>query len=292
MAKKKNNQRSIEQDYLDDETPIESVQDDDDDAEEKDSEDVFTEDESDLALLKNLENEDRKEALSVFAFDEEIGFNPHFDWDSVSEADTDKLLNLFNTLPENIDTVAWKKLSPVQRWCLARAASRNNLHDRFREIALSLLNSRKQIHELCIEDIYLELIRDYAETQEFDTAEALLAKFEKTFADQEETALRVKALLCFEKNDVDTGKMYIENLIEFPFNKHIKGFENDHTAVSMSRDALIRYEIGYALLSMKNYNLAGEYFEEAKNRVDADNFELNMAIDNAIARLKYILQNE
>ena len=90
MSKKKrqNSDNELDQEFgLDEDMASESMNEEDDDNDENESDDVFAEDESDLELLRKLEEEDRTKALSAFSFAEEIGFNPYFDWTTIPEAE-------------------------------------------------------------------------------------------------------------------------------------------------------------------------------------------------------------
>ena len=296
MAKKKSQNSDSDIDFQNEfEEPLETMVDDEEENEGEDEEkekDEFLEDESDLAMIRNLENEDRRIALSALPFDEELGFNPDYDWTTVSEAEHSRYVSLMSDTRENIEGVSWKRFAPLQRWMVARACSKNGLHDMFREIALGLIKARKRAPELCLEDIYLDLVRDYVETEEYDLAVGIVDKFEQTFPDEAEAALRVRALIFFAQDKIDEGKKLVDKLIRLPFNRNIPGFEHDRaSADSETRESLIQYEIGYALYSLKKYDLAKHYFEHARDLATMNNdYELTMAIDNANADMRHALE--
>ena len=288
MGKKKRQDKDILDDLqLDAEDIIreEDVVDEDEENEENEQEDVFAEDESDIAMIRNLEAEDNKIALETFSFDEEVGFNPMFDWASVAESETSRFKALSEMTNEALAGYSWKRLNAMQKWMVARACSQHGLHDMFREVTLSILKSRKAVAELCIEDIYLELVWDYVETKEYDEALSVVDKFEQAFPSEHAAALRVRGLVYIDMGDVEKGKSTIEQIMTIQFNQNIKGFENDKsTRDSDKSDGVMQYEIGYSLLNMKHYELAMHYFDRARNLANMnDNYELTMNIDNARA---------
>lgn len=289
MAKKKKSNLELDTDYQDDfdSSVVEPNLDEDEETDEPDEKDEFDEDESDLAMIRNLENEDRRTALSYQSFEEEVGFNPEFDWSSVPEATQSKFVALMDEAPENIAQISWKRLPPLQKWIVARACMKNGMHEMFREIAQSIVKSRKSASELCIEDIHLEIVRDYVETHEYQEALQQLDKFEQVFPKEYEVALRVRAIIYFAMGDKDKGKELIDMLIDVPFNRGIPEFEQDHSCRDNDeRESRIMYEVGYALMNLKIYELARYYFERSRNRASLnDDYELTMAIDNALAHM-------
>lgn len=288
MAKKKRQDKDNYEDFVQDSEPTapdEEPLDEDEDGDEGEAEDVFAEDESDIAMIRKLEEEDTQIALAEILFEEEVGFNPMFDWSTVSEAEHSRFEALKTLSKEELEAYSWKRLGALQRWMVARACSLQGLHEMFREIALGIVKARKRPPELCVEDIYLELVWDYVETKEYDLALDMVDKFEQAFPDEQATALRVRGLINIDMGDLDAGKAHIDQLINLPFNRNIKGFEDDKSSRdSDKRDGVIQYEIGYALLNMKRYELALHYFDRARNLANMnDNYELTMSIDNARA---------
>lgn len=290
MSKKKrqNTENDIDQDYgLDEEMQVDPSVDEDEDGDEREAEDEFAEDESDLALLRSLEMEERTKALATFSFAEELGFNPEFDWSTVSEAEQGRFQALMENTAENIESMSWKRLEPMQRWMIARAAMKHGLHALFREIANNILKTRKKIPELCLEDIYLELVRDYVETKEFDEAFEMLAKFEQAFPQEQESLLRVKALVHFAKGENDEGKALIEEMIKLPFNRNIPGFEKERVDYDVEkRESTMNYEVAAALYSLGLNDRAKAFLDKARNFADMnEDYELIMEIDNMQARI-------
>ncbi|MBQ9817338.1 MAG: hypothetical protein IJM59_07740 [Proteobacteria bacterium] len=288
MAKKKRQEKDSYEDFQQENEPLapdEEPLDEDEESDDGESEDVFAEDESDIAMIRKLEEEDTQIALSEILFDEEVGFNPMFDWSTVSEAERSRFAALKTMSREDVEAYSWKRLSAFQRWMVARACSLCGLHEMFREIALGIIKARKRPPELCIEDIFLELVWDYVETKEYPQALELVDKFEQSFPDEQAAALRVRGLIYIDMGESDKGKALIDQLIHLPFNRNIKGFEDDKSSRdSDKRDGVIQYEIGYALLNMKRYDLALHYFERARNLANMnDDYELTMSIDNARA---------
>ena len=287
MAKKKRQDNDNFDDLNDLEPSVveEDVAEDEEDRDESESEDVFAEDESDIAMLRKLEDEDSAKALSTIVLEEEVGFNPMFDWNSLTEAERSRFEALQSLGKEEIEAYSWKKLAPLQRWMVALNCMRFELHEMFREIAMSIIKTRKRPEELCIADIYLELIWDYVSTKSYEDALALVDQFEKSFPNEHAAALRVRGLIYIDMGKLDEGKAAIDQLISLPFNRNIKGFEEDKSSRdSDKRDGVIQYEIGYSLLNMKRYDLALHYFDRAKNLANMnDNYELTMSIDNARA---------
>jgi tetratricopeptide (TPR) repeat protein len=284
--KKKQDKNTFNSDQLDMEVSVmEEPMDEDEENDESEQEDVFAEDESDIAMMHNLEIEDNQIALSEIVFEEEAGFNPMFDWSTLAESERSRFSSLMSLDKEAVESYAWKRLGTLQRWMYARACAKVGLHEQFREISLGILKMRKPIPELCLEDIYLELVWDYVETKEYDEALSVLDKFEQAYPDEKPAAYRVRALIMMDMGEIDKGKAIIEQLLNLPFNHGIKGFEDDKSYRSADmNDGLLQYEIGYALLSMNHVDLAMHYFDRARNLANMnDNYELTMAIDNARA---------
>ncbi len=274
----------IQQD-MDAPAPEEEPLDEDEENEESESEDVFAEDESDIAMIHKLEEEDTQKALSTISFDEEVGFNPMFDWDSVPESEKTRFSTLKSMSREELETYSWKRLNAYQKWMVALACSDNGLHDMFREIVSTLINVKKKSPELCIEDIYLELVWDYLETKEFDKALETVDKFEEKFPSEKRVSLRVRGLVYMAMGDMDKGKALIDQINNIAFNNDIPGYENDKSFRDAERlSGMLQYEVGYSLLNMQLYPAALQFFEKAKNLAQLnDNYELIMAIDNAKA---------
>lgn len=296
MAKKKrqDNDNFDDLNDLEPSIPEEDVAEDEEEREEGESEDVFEEDESDIAMMRKLEDEDSAKALSAIVLEEEVGFNPMFDWNSLPEAERARFEALQALSKQELENYQWKKLPPLQRWMVASHCMRHELHEMFREIALSIIKTRKRPDELCLEDIYLELVWDYISTKEYDDALATLEQFEKAFPDEQAAALRVKGLIFIDMGKIDDGKIAFDQLIALPFNRNIKAFDDDKSSLdSDKRDGVIHYEIGYSLLNMKHYDLALHYFDRAKNLANMnDNYELTMSIDNARAMTLKCMNND
>ena len=265
--------------------PEEEPLDEEEENEDGESEDVFVEDESDIAMMRKLEEDDAQRALSAIVLEEEIGFKPTFDWSTVPDSDLSRFAALKTADKAEIENSSWKSLSAMRRWMVGLACIRLGLHDMFREIANSIIKLRKAPPELCMEDIYLELVRDYAETKEYDQAFKMLDKFEKTFPSEMYAALRVRGLIYYEMGDADKGKELIDKVIKWRFNQDIEGFQDDRSSYSSDqRDGVIQYEVGYALLNMKHYEQARDYFERAQGLAKMNgNYDLMMAIDDALA---------
>lgn len=293
--KRKQDKDAFKNDQLEmDPISIEENLDEDEENEDSEQEDVFAEDESDIAMIHNLENEDNRLALSEISLDEESGFNPMFDWSTLPESEKSRFSSLMSMEKEDVEKYSWKRLGTLQKWMYARACMKHDMHDQFREIAQAIVKMRKPVPELSIEDIYLELIWDYRQTKEYDQALALLDKFDKAFPEELPASYRVRALLLIDMGEVDKGKSLIDQLLHLPFNRNIKGFEDEKTSHNIdSNDGVIQYEIGYALLNMNHIDLAMHYFERARNlSVMNDNYELTMAIDNARAEANKLLNIE
>ena len=284
MAKKKNQNNGDFQDFpQDSELPVEEEPiDEEEEGEEKESDDVYAEDEGDKEMMRKLEEEDRRIALDCIAFDEEVGFNPMFDWATVPEAERNRFAEYLRAEAATLEAVSWKRFNPFQRWMLARACSRRGMHDMFREITASILRSKKR-PELCLEDIHLELIGDYLDTGNVKEANDALDAFAKAFPDEEAAALRVRGLIHVFNGEHDDGKKCFDELVRIPFNRNIEGHSDDAAPRdSDKRNGVIQYEIGYALLNMKKYEQALHYFERAHNLANMnDDDELTMSIENA-----------
>lgn len=264
---------------------------DEDETEESESEDVFAEDETDIAMLRKLEEEDTQKALSTICFDEEVGFNPMFEWESVPESEKNRFSTLKSMSKEEVEGYAWKRLNPYQKWMVALACSQHELHEMFREIVSTLISAKKKPAELCMEDIYLELVWDYIATKEYDAALELVDKFEEKFPSEKRTTLRVRGLVLMARGDVEKGKSVIEQINGIRFNDDIPGFETDRSYRDTDRmSGKLQFEVGYSLMNMQMYPLAIQFFERARNLAQLnDDYELIMAIDNAralVSRLK------
>ena len=278
------NYADLQQD-MDAPAPEEEPLDEEDENEESESEDVFAEDESDIAMLHKLEEEDTQKALSTICLDEEVGFNPMFDWDSIPESEKNRFATLKSMSRENVEAYAWKRLNVYQKWMVALACSQHGLHDMFREIVSTIISLKKRPQELCVEDIYLELIWDYINTKEFEVALETVDKFEEKFPSEKRTALRVRGLIYMAQGNIEKGKSTIDQINMIPFNSGIPGFENDKSFRDVERmSGVLQYEVGYSLLNMELYALALQFFERAQNLAQLNNdYELIMAIDNAKA---------
>ncbi len=324
MAKKKRQDNDFNDDFqLDSDTsvPEEEPMEEDEDGDESESEDVYAEDESDIVTLRRLEDKDREQALAEFHFDEEVGFNPLFDWSTVAEAETTRFQSLMAMTNDELETYKYDRLSNFQKWMVARACAKNGMHEMFQKITMGLVKSKKTTPELCMEDLYLELISDNLETRSYDAALENLDAFEKRFQDETLVALRVRGLiyiamsipvrekakamddeglaLCAAKHYNEGRAMRLDakaelekadelvsqgqRYIDQMMNTpfHVEGYD-EHVDDKDKQDGVLYYEVGYALFNMKMYDLAIHYFERAKNYSSlSDNYELTMAIDNA-----------
>lgn len=286
MAKKKRTSQREYGEFSDPSLKVgEEPNEDEEEGEASETEELFAEDEDDIAIMRSLESEDESIAFSTFMYDEEVGFNPYMDWSPLPEVERSKYAATMALEQAELEALAWKKMTPFHKWIVARACNHLSLHGMFREICLNIIRSRKKQDDLCIPEIYQELISDYVETREYDEAFHWLDKFEAAFPEDAAAALRIRGLLHIEAGDIDKGKEILNELIHRPFNHDIKGFEDDksvrHTSAS---DGVLHYEIGYALLNMRHHELAMEYFDKAKNLAFLyDNYELTTAIDNARA---------
>ncbi|MBO5753128.1 MAG: hypothetical protein J6S69_05455 [Proteobacteria bacterium] len=258
--------------------------DEEEEREESESEDVFAEDESDLAMLRKLENDDAEKAFKEFTFGEEVGFNPMYDWSTVPEVEREHYQLWLDMDEGKLRETATKRLNAFQRWMLACACMRQGIHDLFRELAIGIIKLRKRPAELLLEDIYLELIWDFVSTKTYDSALEWLDKFEQVFPSEKTVVLRVRGLILIDQGDIDKGKAAISELINLPFNHDIKGFEQDKSSRDTCKyNSVIQYEVGYALMNMKHYDLALYYFERARSLAQInDDYELMMSIDNAV----------
>ncbi|MBR4984698.1 MAG: hypothetical protein IKY83_03030 [Proteobacteria bacterium] len=288
MGKKKHQDSDNYLDFQQDSEPSvpeEEALDEEEESEEGESEDVFAEDESDIAMMRKLEEDDAQRALSAIVIEEEIGFKPTYDWSTLPDSELNRFSALKNADKAEIENYSWKNLSAMKRWMVGLACIRHGLHEMFREIANSIIKLRKAPPELCLEDIYLELVRDYTETKEYDQAFKMLDKFEKTYPQEAFAAMRVRGLIYYDMGDNEKGKEAIDKVIKWRFNQDIEAFKGDRSGGFLAqRDGVVQYEVGYALLNMKHYELAREYFERAQSLAKMnDNYDLMMAIDDALA---------
>lgn len=294
MGKKKHQDSDNYIDFQQDSEPSmpeEEQLDEEEESDENESEDVFAEDESDIAMMRKLEEDDAQKALSAVVLEEEVGFKPTFDWSTIPEAERNRFSTLKAADKSEIENYSWKSLSAMKRWMVALSCIRLGLHDMFREIASSIIKLRKAPPELCMEDIYLELVRDYVETKEYEQAFKMLDKFEKTYPSETVAAVRVRGLIFYDMGELEKGKEMIDKVIRWRFNQDIEAYKDDRANYSSElRDGVIQYEVGYALLNMKHYGEAKDYFERAQSLAKMnDNYDLMMAIDDAMAiTLRYL----
>ena len=293
MSKKKrqNSDNELDQEFgLDEDMASESMNEEDDDNDENESDDVFAEDESDLELLRKLEEEDRTKALSAFSFAEEIGFNPYFDWTTIPEAEANTFRAMKEDSADKIEALPWKRYDLFKRWMVASVALDRGMHALFREIANSIINARKKADELCYEDIYLEVVRDCVETEEFDAAKAALEQFAQAFPHEEDGLWRVSALLAFAQGDDSTGEEFVDKLVHAKFNQHIAGFEKDSAGAGFeNQTSHVYYEMADALYGLRIPSIeprAQKYLEKARGYAELNNDDdLVMTIDNLKARI-------
>ncbi len=318
MAKKKRQETDNYDDVLQDEETVAQEEPlEEEENEDREAVDELAEDESDLAMLRKLEEDDTLAALSEIAFDEEVGFNPAFDWSTVSEAEKNRFRDLKNMKREEVETYNWKKLNFFQKWMVALACSRVGLHDTFREITTGIINTKKVIPELYMEEIYMELIGDYVDTEEYEKALSLVDSFHTRFVadkEQKNDAIRkendanleaqkedeikpffscmvekrseaiIRALIALITSDGKDGRQYIDEVGRLKFNTDIYEHEKDGGSDSDRTSGKIQFEIGYSLLNMGKYDLALEFFDKAKQYAQVfNNYELLMEINNARA---------
>lgn len=294
MTKKKHDKNAKDDIRLDERIPHEDVQEEAEDGEENEQEDELAEDESDLEMIRNLEGEDARMALATCSLDEIVGFNPMIDSTMVPEASQTRFSVIMDMPAEEVEHYAWKRLSALQKWMMALASSKHGFHAQFREICYALIKMRKPPRELCMPDIYLELVHDYIQTKEYDEASTLLDKFVQAFPNEEAAGMRVRGLMLIDKGCVEEGKDLLEQLAHLPFNRQIKGFEDDNAGSDRHDiDGVLPYEIGCSLVAMGHYDLAIEYFKRARNLANMNNnYALTLAIEDAQANLQKRMRQE
>ena len=284
MAKKKAKDTEDEFEELKDDIiqPPEEPLDEDEENEDTDPDNALLEDEDDRQMIAKLEAEDRELSEKIFAFDEELGFNPLYDWDSVPEKDVDDAKTWLAMDAEKLAAIKFSKSdSQLKKWIIACACKKNALHDNFREITLALMGAKKRDPRLSFADIYLALLDDYAQTGEFDKAFETIETIrkDKAVSIDEHTLSRVKALILFKKGDISEGKMIVDEIAYRPFNKSIQGFETDRVTPNTE---LVFFEIALSLFSLDLYDLGMEYLEKSRKlAILNNNNDLILEICNA-----------
>lgn len=257
--------------------------DEDEESEENKEEAKFDEDEDDIKALLEVEEKDEQDALSVFLFEEESGFSPTFDWESIKDECNQKHEEIMQLEEAALPAYVKKHVPHWQKWIAACSCARFGQHDIFRELCNAIIKSKKRQPEICYEDIYMELIQDYVETKEFKEAFEVLEKYKKAFpAGSEElygddTYEWVKALLLIESGSVHEGREI--------FNK---------IAMKDPESGNIQFEIGASLLNMSHPELALIFLDKAKMLAKMNrNYELTTTIDDArYAAIKMAQENE
>ena len=273
MAKKKKN--FIDDEYEEKYEDNDDIEEDDDFAddenEDEDSKEdaLLKEDEEDQAMLIAVEREDEQTALSQLIMQEEIGFNPEFNFDSLTEKEKEKYESLILLTMDEAKKLAWKRLPHWQKWTLAMVCQKYSINDKFREICTSLIESptKKNAHPgILYDDIHLELIRSYAEDGLHEQAITELDEFNKLYPQHEDVGLWIKALLLINNQQHDEGKIILDKI-----------------ALTDTETGNIHHEIAAALLSINQPEIAMTYLEKAKvlakSRKDS---ELTTAIDNCM----------
>lgn len=266
MAKKKPimTEDEFKEDFDEPVLPPEEPDPDDEDTEETDQEDLLLEDEDDKQVIAKLEKEDKEAAERVFKFEEEAGFDPLFNWDAMSEKDLDEALSWRSMTVDQINELKIPRVPQFKRWVVAGVCRTYGLHDKFCEIATSLLKTKKANRDphLLFEDIYLELVSEYVSLSRFDEAFQTLESFEKSEFSDYVTVQKVRALTMIAAGQVEDGKQIFELLTNRPFNTDIAGFETESSDEGNRRCRLI-FEFAQSLIAMKQYELAQEYLERS-----------------------------
>jgi len=286
MAKKKANDTEDEFEELKEELPAQPDEafDEDDDSEDGEGDNTLAEDEDDKQMIAKLENEDREIAEKVFAFEEELGFNPLYKWSDEPEKSVDDAQAWLALDPEKLASFKFSK-SDVQpkKWLIACACRKNGLHDKFRDITLALISAKKHDPRLLFEDIYLALVDDYAQTGDFDKAFETLEAIskDKTLAISSFTYKRVKALLHFKKGENAEGKSLINDIAYRAFNKDIPDFASDRIEPETE---VILFETALSLFALDLYDLGMDYLENSRKlALLNNNNDLILDIHNAKA---------
>lgn len=244
--------------------PPEDTDPEDEENEEGDNEDLLQEDEDDKQVIAKLEKEDREAAESVFAFEEEPGFDPLYDWDGMPESELDEAKSWREMSVDEINNLKFSRMPQFKKWVIAGVCKKLGLHDKFCELASSLIKTKKNTRDarLLFEDIYLELVSDYVAVSKFDDAFATIELFEKSEFSDYVTVQKIRALTTIASGKIEEGKQIIEALTNRPFNKDIPGFENEHCDDG-NRRCRIFFEFAQSLIAMKFYDLATEYLDRS-----------------------------
>lgn len=244
--------------------PEDEPEEDDDEDEDEEPDESEEEEEDDFEDDVELDlDDDLEEPSGEPIFEEEAGYAEGFDWQSLSEEDRQRHLELLAATPEQLAEVPLKKLSPFDRWAVAQAQARAGLRADFQESCRSILKARKRHEALMYEDIYLELISDLADAKEFDEAFGWLDKFHKAFPGDADIFQRVRGLLLIESGQIHEGRTLLDELMSRA---------DDHGELHL--------EIGDDLLAMGHPELALRILARGKDfaRQNRDT-ELMTAID-------------
>ena len=244
--------------------PPEDTDPEDEENEDGDNEDLLQEDEDDKQVIAKLEKEDREAAESGFAFEEEPGFDPLYDWDGMPESELDEAKSWREMSVDEVNNLKFSRMPQFKKWVIAGVCKKLGLHDKFCELASSLIKTKKNTRDprLLFEDIYLELISDFVAVSKFDDAFATIDLFEKSEFSDNVTVQKVRALTMIASGKTEEGKQLIEALTNRPFNKDIPGFENEHCDEGNLR-CRIFFEFAQSLIAMKFFDLATEYLDRS-----------------------------
>ncbi len=286
MAKKKANDTEDEFEELKEELPAQADEafDEDEDSDDSEGDSNLAEDEDDKQMIAKLENEDREIAEKIFAFEEELGFNPLYKWSDEPEKSVDDAKAWLALDPEKLASFKFSKADvQTKKWLIACACRKNGLHDKFRDITLALISAKKHDPRLLFEDIYLALVDDYAQTGEFDKAFETLDALtkDKSLAISSFTYKRVKALLHFKKGEIAEGKSLINDIAYRSFNKDIPDFASDRIEPETE---VILFETALSLFALDLYDLGMDYLENSRKlALLNNNNDLILDIHNAKA---------
>lgn len=237
----------------------------DEEPEDNEAEDLFEEDEDDLAMIEDLERADEDLALSEFFFEEELGYNHYYDWSTLRDDDGAKYNEIINMSEQEVAKTSIRISNHFHLWTLARACQRYGLEKKFQDICLSLLKARKPRPELCYEDIHLELIQSYAHEQKFREAFEHLEKFLKNYPDSEDIYHWAQAFLLIDSGKIHEGKAKLDKI-----------------ALADLSSGRALFEIAMTLISLNHPDLALNYLERAKHMATMNaNAELTTDIDLA-----------
>jgi len=171
---------------------------------------------ADEELDEDLDDEDLDdddEDLDDLIFQEEAGYRDDYDWSQLDADERARHDELLEMGADELEDVKAKSLEPLHRWAYAQACARVGDREEFQETCRLLLRARKKHDGLMYEDIYLELLSDLAEQENFDEAFEWLDKFEKKFEDEKDIHQRVRGLLLIESGEIHKGKKLLDKLM-------------------------------------------------------------------------------